>query len=156
MSASAQAAPRSSLVRWTSGATSSAPTCGWTPSCARKSIRSTATRDTELADRPVPKGAFVSAMFCVTHLDPDVWESPEDFRPRRHLEGKPAPYSLTPFGGGVRRCLGAPLAQHELEVALREVLSRRRPEPAGRLERGRLHGVTIVPVRGGRVVLRDR
>ena len=43
-SASAHAAPRSASVRCTIGATSSAPTRGCTPACARRSIRSTATR----------------------------------------------------------------------------------------------------------------
>ena len=113
-----------------------------------------ATHDTELGGQPVPRGAYVSALFCATHLAPELWDAPEEFRPRRHLEGKPVPYALTPFGGGVRRCLGAPLAQLELEVALREVLSRARPEPAGPLESGRLHGVTIIPAQGGRIVLR--
>lgn len=113
-----------------------------------------ATRDTTLGGQPVPRGAFVSAMFCVTHLAPDVWDRAQEFRPERHLAGKPAPYALTPFGGGVRRCLGAPLAQLELEVAVREVLARAVPEPAGRMEAARLHGVTIIPARGGRVVLR--
>jgi cytochrome P450 len=115
-----------------------------------------ATRDTTLGGQPVPAGAFVSAMFCVTHLAPELWDAPHEFRPERHLDGKPAPYALTPFGGGVRRCLGAPLAQLELEVAVREVLARVVPEPAGPLEAARLHAVTIIPSRGGRVVLRPR
>lgn len=116
----------------------------------------TAARDTELGGHPVPAGAFVSAMFCTTHLAPELWEDPQGFRPERHLDGKPAPYSWTPFGGGVRRCLGASLANLELEIAIREVLTRVVPEPADSLEPARLHGVTIIPARGGRVLLRPR
>ncbi|MEA2126498.1 MAG: hypothetical protein QOI80_3280 [Solirubrobacteraceae bacterium] len=115
----------------------------------------TATRDTELGGHPVPKGAYVSAMFCATQLAPELWPDPDTFRPERHLDAKPAPYSLTPFGGGVRRCIGASLAQLELEIVLTEVLSRAVPEPAGALEPGRLLGVSIVPGKGGRVVLRQ-
>jgi cytochrome P450 len=115
-----------------------------------------ATQDTELGGQPVPRGAFVSALFCVMHVDPDLWPQPHEFRPGRHLNGDAPPYSLTPFGGGVRRCLGAALAQMELEVVTRELLSRAMPEPAGRQEPARLNSVTLVPAKGGRVVLRPR
>ncbi|MEA2166912.1 MAG: hypothetical protein QOF76_212 [Solirubrobacteraceae bacterium] len=113
-----------------------------------------ATRDTTLGGQPVPAGAFVSAMFCITHLDPAVWDEPHAFRPERHLEGKPVPYAYTPFGGGVRRCIGAALAQLELEVGLRLLSERLVPEPAGPPERCILQGVTLVPAKGGRVVFR--
>ena len=115
-----------------------------------------AAQDTELGGQPVPKGAFVSAMFPLTHLDPALWPDPFLFKPERHLTQEPAPYALTPFGGGVRRCLGASLAQLELEVVLRTVLERYLPEPAGRPEPIRLDGVTLVPARGGRIILRPR
>jgi cytochrome P450 len=115
-----------------------------------------ATRDTELGGHPVPAGTRVSAMFTATHHAPELWPEPEAFRPERHLDGKPAPYALTPFGGGVRRCLGASLAQLELETVLGEVLARALPEPAGeRPETPRLSGVSIIPAEGGRIVLRQ-
>lgn len=116
----------------------------------------TAAEDTELGGQPVPKHAFVSALFPITHLDPDLWSDPLAFKPERHLTQEPAPYSLTPFGGGVRRCLGASLAQLELEVTLRAVLQDHLPEPAGRPEAIRLDGVTLVPARGGRIILQPR
>jgi cytochrome P450 len=116
----------------------------------------TATRDTELGGHPVPAGAKVSAMFTATHHAPELWPEPEAFRPERHLDGRPAPYALTPFGGGVRRCLGASLAQLELETVLTEVLAHGVPEPAGdRVETARLSGVSVIPAKGGRVVLRQ-
>ncbi len=111
----------------------------------------TAVADTEIDGRPVPAGATVMAMFTVTHLDPELWDAPQAFRPQRHLDGTPAPYALTPFGGGVRRCIGAALAQLELEVALQEVLARAVPQPAGPPEPGRLFTVTVIPAKGGRV-----
>lgn len=115
-----------------------------------------ATRDTTLGGRPVPKGAFVMALYNVVQLDPALWDQPQAFRPRRHLEGAPAPYSHTPFGGGVRRCLGAALAQLELEVVLRELLRRAVPEAVGAEEGGRQLAVTVIPARGGRVRMRPR
>jgi cytochrome P450 len=116
----------------------------------------TATCDTELGGQPVPAGALVGALFSVTQTDPSVWPEPDEFRPERHLGNRALPYAWAPFGGGVRRCLGAALAQLELEVATREVLARTIPEPAGPPESVRLNGVTLIPARGGRVVLRAR
>ncbi|MFL6089816.1 MAG: cytochrome P450 [Aeromicrobium sp.] len=114
-----------------------------------------ATRDTTLAGQPVPAGALVAANFCVVHLDPDVWPEPEAFIPERHLvahgEEKPSPWGLTPFGGGARRCVGASLAQLELEVVLAKVLERALPQAAGPLEPAKLLSVTLVPAQGGRV-----
>jgi cytochrome P450 len=93
-------------------------------------------------------------MFTATHHAGDLWPEPEAFRPERHLDGKPVPYSLTPFGGGVRRCIGASLAQLELETVLTEVLAHGLPEPAGaRPETPRLSGVSVIPAKGGRIVL---
>jgi hypothetical protein len=114
-----------------------------------------ATRDTTLAGQPVPAGALVAANFCVVHLDPKVWPEPESFIPERHLvepgEEKPNPWGLTPFGGGARRCVGAALAQLELEIVLAKVLERAVPEAAGPVEQARLLSVTLVPAKGGRV-----
>jgi cytochrome P450 len=95
-------------------------------------------------------------MFCATHHDPVLWPEPARFRPARPLDAKPTPYALTPFGGGVRRCIGAALAQHELEVVLRDVLAAATLQPGGPPEHVRLNGITLVPSRGGRVRLRAR
>ncbi|WP_326687417.1 cytochrome P450 [Streptomyces sp. NBC_01795] len=116
----------------------------------------TAAHDTELGGHPVPQHAFVAALFPLTHLDPELWPQPDAFRPERHLDTDPVPYSLTPFGGGVRRCIGVSLAQLEIETVLREILAAAVPEPAGPLEPARLVSVTLVPSRGGRVRLRRR
>ena len=110
--------------------------------------------DTELGGHPVPAGAYVSAMFCVTHMADDLWPEPQAFRPQRHLDESHDTWSLTPFGGGARRCLGAALAQLELEVVLRRLLDRALPEPCGPAEAVRLLGVTLVPAAGGRVLMR--
>ena len=119
-----------------------------------------ATRDTTLAGQPVPAGALVAAMFCVVHLDDSLWPDPEAFIPERHLgaegEERPNPWGLTPFGGGARRCLGASLAQLELEVVLAKVLERAVPNPAGSLEQANLLSVTLIPEHGGRVAFAPR
>ena len=116
----------------------------------------TAAHDTELGGHPVPRHAFVAALFPLTHLDPGLWPEPDAFRPERHLGADPLPYALTPFGGGLRRCIGVSLAQLEIETVLREILATGLPEPAGPPEAARLVAVTIVPARGGRIRLRAR
>jgi cytochrome P450 len=114
-----------------------------------------ATRDTTLGGQPVPAGALVAAVFSVVQLDESVWPDPDAFIPERHLVEpggeKPNPWALTPFGGGARRCIGASLAQLELEIVLAKVLERAVPHPAGPSEPARLLSVTLVPADGGRV-----
>jgi cytochrome P450 len=114
----------------------------------------TATQDTTLGGRPVPEGTLVSAMFCITHRRADVWPDPLSFKPERFLDGKRAPYAYTPFGGGIRRCIGASLATLEMRTVLATAAQRFRIAPApGPEERMRLSSVTLIPSRGGQVVL---
>jgi cytochrome P450 len=94
----------------------------------------------------------------VIHRRPDLYERPESFVPERFLEAKPAAGAFLPFGGGVRRCVGAAFAQFEARLVL-EAVARRfvlRP-PAGRPPRGvGRRGIVLVPRHGGRVVVTPR
>ncbi len=100
-----------------------------------------------------PAGVALIASIATTHHRPDVFPAPAQFRPARFLgEDAPPSYAWLPFGGGVRRCIGASFAQFEMATILR-VLARadvrlavRRPEPV------RATGVTLVPGRGVRLV----
>jgi cytochrome P450 len=84
--------------------------------------------------------------------DPEAYERPNEFRPERFLEGKPPAYMWIPFGGGVRRCLGAPFALLEMRVVLQTVLSRLKLTPLNQsVERTRAEGAIIVPAEGVRV-----
>ncbi len=116
-----------------------------------------AIEDTELGGHPIPAGTRVAARFCVTHRRADIWGDSLVFRPERFLEGKPEPYSFTPFGGGIRRCVGAPLANSEIRIVLRAMLKRFSLEPdEAPEEKMKLVGATLAPSKGGRVVLRRR
>ncbi len=117
----------------------------------------TTTQDVELGGHAIPAGTIVSAMFTITHRRPELWSDPLAFRPERFLDGRPQPYAFTPFGGGIRRCIGAALADLEMKVVLRTLLERFEPLPApGREEAIRLTGITLTPARGARVVLAPR
>ena len=106
-----------------------------------------------LRARPV-----VIPMITLVQTGPGAWEDPEAFRPERFLGGEaPEPYTWIPFGGGVRRCLGASFATLEIKVALQTILPAAdllpaSPEP----EAPRLRLVTLVPARGAEVVLERR
>ena len=67
------------------------------------------TADVELGAWRVRAGTIVVPAIALVQLMPEVYPDPYEFRPERFLDGQPAPYTWIPFGGGVRRCLGARL-----------------------------------------------
>lgn len=79
--------------------------------------------DQTVNGRRLPRGSMVTAAIALTHADPEVWSEPEQFRPSRFLEGKVSPNEWLPFGGGVRRCIGAAFSLSEGVEVLRAVLS---------------------------------
>ncbi len=103
------------------------------------------------------EGTDVTPAIWLAHTRPDVYPEPLRFRPERFLEGSPQPYTWIPFGGGVRRCLGAAFAEFEMRVVLREVLSRcelRSVRSAP--ERIARRNITFSPRHGTPVVLESR
>ncbi|MGH2852739.1 MAG: cytochrome P450 [Solirubrobacteraceae bacterium] len=79
------------------------------------------------------------------------------FRPERFLEEGAPPYTFIPFGGGPRRCIGASFATMEMRTILRTVLERvQLRAPSAKAERTKVHHITLVPARGGRVIVTAR
>jgi cytochrome P450 len=114
------------------------------------------TRPIELAGWTLPAGTLVLPAIAAIHVRPDLYPEPYEFRPERFLNGGAESYAWIPFGGGVRRCIGASFAQVEMRVVLREVLRRvRLRAPSQRPERPRVQHVTAVPARGCRVVVEE-
>jgi cytochrome P450 len=108
----------------------------------------------QIAGRRLPAGVQVAACLWLALRREDLWPQAAAFRPERWLEGpQPNPLSWIPFGGGVRRCAGAPFAEMELREVLRVAadLTIRpvRPEP----ERARRSLLVVVPERGGEVLV---
>jgi len=100
--------------------------------------------------------AVLCPAISLVHEDPAQHPEPRRFRPERWLGGGQAGMVL-PFGGGVRRCLGAPFAVAELRVAVEEIVRRYEVRPVGRRpERVRMRHITSVPARGARIVLAPR
>jgi cytochrome P450 len=101
----------------------------------------------------LPAGTDVTPAIWLAHTRADRYPEPFAFRPERFLGGAPATYAWTPFGGGVRRCLGAAFAEMEMRVALAEILRRRTLRSAsGSPERVARRNVTFSPAGGTRVI----
>ena len=106
----------------------------------------------------MPEDTIVRVAIALVHLRSDLYPDPFRFRPERFLERKAeTSYSWIPFGGGVRRCLGAPFAEMEMKVAIPEILRRVDLKPARRrMDRGGFRHMLLVPARGAEVVVTRR
>jgi cytochrome P450 len=117
-----------------------------------------AKRDIAVDGWQIPAGTIVVPAIALVQLRPDVYSAPREFRPERFLGDDQAPsYSWIPFGGGVRRCIGAAFAQFEIKTVLRTVLGMVRmsaPDPAP--ERQLSRHVTLVPAKEATVVVEHR
>jgi len=110
-----------------------------------------------LGEYAVPAGSPIAISILLVHHREDLYPQPFAFRPERWLGRKPGTYEWIPFGGGIRRCLGASLAMAEQRVVLEAMVRRldieaAEPEPEHAVHRN----VTMIPARGARVVLRNR
>jgi cytochrome P450 family 135 len=108
-------------------------------------------------DLELPVGTDVTPAIWLVHTREDLYPEPFAFRPERFLTGKPDSYAWVPFGGGVRRCLGATFAEFEMRIVLEEILGRcelrkASPEPE---QTGR-RNITLSPKAGTPVVLEHR
>src|SRR5207302_9426604 len=103
----------------------------------------------------LPAGVHIAPSIYLLHRRPDLYPDPQAFRPARFVERSPGTYEWIPFGGGIRRCLGASFALYEMNVVLRSVLRQVRVRPApGRSPEGvTRRAITFAPSRGGRLAV---
>jgi cytochrome P450 len=102
----------------------------------------------------VPARTQVMASIYLAHTDPDRYPDPFAFQPERFLGDAPDLATWLPFGGGVRRCLGAAFAMLELREVLRTVLTHADLQPVSpELERPKRRAVTLIPRHGARATL---
>jgi cytochrome P450 len=104
----------------------------------------------------LPAGVVVFPSIELVQHRAQVFASPQEFRPERFLGANPPPATWIPFGGGVRRCLGASLAMVEAKAVLKVVMKRVDIAPVGREEWPRARNVTTIPGRGARIMSRPR
>jgi cytochrome P450 family 135 len=105
-----------------------------------------------VAGYDLPAGVVVFPSIQLVQRREDVFDEAGEFRPERFLNGSPPPATWIPFGGGLRRCLGASLAMVEAQVVLKAVLHRVDIAPGGAPERSKTRNITTVPARGAQLV----
>ena len=111
------------------------------------------TEPATIAGYELPAGSFVLPAIGALHFREDIYPDPWRFRPERFLNSKVDNYAWIPFGGGVRRCVGAAFAEFEMRVVLREIVARaqlRAPDPEP--EPVRIRNITLAPKHGTRVI----
>jgi cytochrome P450 len=116
------------------------------------------TRPLELGGYTIPARTRIVPLILAMHHRPDLYPQPAAFRPERWLDERPDTYAWLPFGGGIRRCIGASFATLEMKQVLHTVTrggTFSAPPGAG-VERGMLQAIFFRPDKGGRVVLEGR
>lgn len=108
----------------------------------------------EIGGYHLPAGVTVAPCIYLVHRRADLYPEPYAFRPERFLDKPPGTYTWIPFGGGVRRCLGASFALFEMTTVLRVIarsaaLTATHPERPERVQR-RL--IMLTPRDGAEVV----
>ncbi|HET6152741.1 MAG TPA: cytochrome P450 [Marmoricola sp.] len=105
----------------------------------------------------LPAGANVAASIILAHESEDNHPDHAAFRPERFLEGEVATNTWIPFGGGVRRCIGAGFSLMEGVAVLREVLSTYDVTlPRGTTEEAKVRNITSVPKHGAKIIVTAR
>jgi cytochrome P450 len=111
----------------------------------------------ELRGYEIPVGTRVAPNIYLTHRNPDVFPEPERFLPERFLDEPPDTYSWIPFGGGIRRCIGASFALLEMKVVIPTILRRVELDAAARApERIRRRAITFSPENDALVVVKRK
>ncbi len=102
-------------------------------------------------------GTDVTPAIWLTHTRADLYPEPFAFQPERFLGDGPESYAWIPFGGGIRRCIGASFAEFEMRIVLREVLTRCDLHKASPLpEKTGRRNITLSPKDGTPVVVTAR
>lgn len=110
----------------------------------------------EIGGYELAAGTFLMAGIAALHYREDLFPQPQEFRPERFLGSKVDTYAWIPFGGGVRRCIGAAFAEYEMRIVLRAIVERTTlsaPDPAP--EKPKIRNITLAPAKGT-VVRLDR
>jgi len=118
-------------------------------------------QELKVGDRVLPAGTRVAPCVYLTNRNPDVYEQPQAFRPERYIGKAPDTFAWIPFGGGIRRCIGASFAQLEMKLMLQTMLAELRPRrDGGRLWRDgewtRRRAITFAPAGGAKVIWERR
>jgi cytochrome P450 len=127
-------------------------------------IRPPAPFTARVAAQPFPIGGYCieTGTRIVVHIvainrNPQTYAHPNEFRPERFLGGRPQTYAWVPFGGGIKRCLGASFSMRELITVLHALLREGEFSAADEeTERIVRRSIMLAPQHGTRVRFRPR
>ncbi|WP_396924828.1 cytochrome P450 [Mycolicibacterium sp.] len=110
-----------------------------------------------LGEWVIPEGHVVIVSIPTAHANPDRFTGPSVFDPDRFIGNPPDNYAWIPFGGGIRRCIGAAFANMEMNVTLRTLLREFTFVPTSAPgEAYHSRGIANAPGDGGRAVVYRR
>jgi cytochrome P450 len=111
----------------------------------------------DLGGYRLPRTTLIALAARLTHFDERLFDDPLRFNPDRFLNQLPDTYEWIPFGGGMRRCIGATFAHMEMDIILRVLLERITLLPTDAPnEAWKFRGVAWAPRDGGRAVIKRR
>jgi cytochrome P450 len=111
---------------------------------------------TRIGGHDLPAGALVAPSIYLVHQRSSLYPEPRRFHPERFLTFKPGPSEWLPFGGGLRRCIGAAFAIYEMKMVLASILPRVDARLADARVRLSRRGITLAPTRGLPIVVTAR
>jgi len=106
-----------------------------------------------LGDYTLDPGTRIVLLLDAVNRDPLTYPDPNEFRPERFLGQRPHPYAWIPFGGGLKRCIGASFSMCELTAMLHTMLRHGDFQPVSdRLETPSSRAAPVVVPRHGTLV----
>lgn len=110
-----------------------------------------------LGEWVIPERHVVLVSIALAHAAEGTYVDADAFDPDRFVGNSPDTYAWIPYGGGIRRCIGAAFANMEMRVTLRTLL---REFEFGTTyaadESAHSRGVAMAPARGGQAVVYRR
>jgi cytochrome P450 len=115
------------------------------------------TKPMEIGGYALPAGMAVRPCIYLMHHNEEIYPEAERFLPERFLERPPGTYTWIPFGGGVRRCIGASFALFEMRTVLQAVVTEFDMRPADeRSEAIVRRSITMAPQKDTEVIVTRR
>jgi len=106
-------------------------------------------RPMTIGGHDLPAGVVVVPCIYLTHRREDIYPDPLMFKPERFQNDGPGSYEFFPFGGGIRRCIGAAFAMYEMKILLAQIVLRTNLElPANYRGRVTRRSITFTPEKG--------
>ena len=111
----------------------------------------------QLGDWVIPEGRTLIVSFTQVHDSENNFAAARAFDPDRFLGANPDTHTWIPYGGGVRRCIGAAFANMEMTVTLRTLLQAFEFTPTqDPAEKRQSRGIANAPKRGGLAIVHRR